>query len=308
MASERRKTVKLIFNPHADRGRAWDLASSLQSIIEHHGGVSWSATEYPTHAMHIAEQAARAGYDVVAALGGDGTVHEIVNGLMQVPAEQRPALAAVPIGSGNDFCSNVGITSDLEESMARVFSGEEKWIDLGKVTDDAGRTDYFDNTLGIGFDASVTIHSYKITRLQGFTMYLWAVIQTILRNHSAPHMHVHTDEESFEEDILMMVVCNGPREGGGFYVAPEAVMDDGWFHYALIRHVSRAMMFRLIPEVMNGTHGRFKPVRMGRLRKLELRSEEPFTVHYDGEVFAGFTSNVRELTVEVLPGALKVIV
>jgi YegS/Rv2252/BmrU family lipid kinase len=307
MGSERTKRVKLIFNPHADRGRAWDLASSLRSIIEPHGGVSWSATEYPTHAMHIAEEAAREGYDVVAALGGDGTVHEIVNGLMQVPQKQRPALAAVPIGSGNDFCSNVGIKTDLEESMARVFSGEEKRIDLGKVTDDSGRTDYFDNTLGIGFDASVTIHSYKITRLQGFTMYLWAVIQTILRNHSAPRMQIRTDEESFEEDVLMMVVCNGPREGGGFYVAPEAVMDDGWFHYALIRRVSRAMMFRLIPEVMNGTHGRFKPVRMGRLRKLELRSEEPFTVHYDGEIFAGFTSNVRELQVEVLPGELKVI-
>jgi diacylglycerol kinase (ATP) len=302
------KKIKLIFNPHADRGRAWNLASSLQSVIERHGDVVWTGTEYPTHATKLARQAASEGFETVVALGGDGTVHEIINGIMEIPREQRPALAAVPIGSGNDFCSNLGIESDLEKAMQRVFSGEEKWIDLGRVVDDSDRMEYFDNTLGIGFDASVTIHSYKITRLQGFSMYLWAVIQTIIRNHNAPRMTIHTDEETFDEEVLMMVVCNGPREGGGFYVAPDAVMDDGWFNYALIRRVSRPMMFRLIPEVMNGTHGRFKQVRMGRFRRLELRSEEPFTVHFDGEIFAGFSSDVRQLQVEILPKALKVIV
>jgi YegS/Rv2252/BmrU family lipid kinase len=308
MGRDRVDRIKLIFNPHADRGRAWNLASSLQSIIEQHGGVSWTATEYPTHATALAKQAADEGFETIVALGGDGTVHEIINGLMQFPKEQRPALAAVPIGSGNDFCSNVGIQSDLEQAMKRVFAGEEKWIDLGKVTDDADRMEYFDNTLGIGFDASVTIHSYKIRRLQGFSMYLWAVIQTIIRNHDAPRMTIRTDDDAFDEQVLMMAICNGPREGGGFYVAPDAVMDDGWLHYALIRRVSRPMMFRLIPEVMNGTHGRFKQVRMGRFRQMELRSEAPVTIHFDGEVFAGFSSNVRQLQVEVLPKALKVII
>jgi diacylglycerol kinase (ATP) len=302
------RRVKLIFNPHADRGRAWDLASSLQAIIERHGGASWAASEYPTHATELAEQAALEGFDVVAALGGDGTVHEVVNGLMRVPPDQMPILAIVPLGSGNDFSSSVGVQKDIELAMDRAFHGAPKVIDLGQVIDNSGRTEFWDNTLGIGFDASATIHAYKITRLQGFAMYLWAVILTILKNHDAPLMKIVTDEETIEQEVLMFVMCNGPREGGGFFVAPDAKPDDGILHYAMIEHVSRPMMFRLVPEVMNGTHGRFKQVRMGQFRELRLTSERPITIHTDGEVFAGFHSDVTEIDVKILPGVLKVIV
>jgi len=168
-------------------------------------------------------------------------------------------------------------------------------------------TEYWDNTLGVGFDATVTIYSYQITRLQGFVMYLSAVIQTILRNHDAPRMRIETDQETIDEPMLMVTVCNGPREGGGFQVAPGAQLDDGIFNYAMIAKVSRAMMFRLIPEVMNGTHGRFRQVRLGQCRRLQLTSERPVTIHTDGEVFAGFTSQVTQLNVEILPGAVQVI-
>jgi diacylglycerol kinase (ATP) len=299
--------IKLIFNPHANRGRAWNTAMVLQSIVERSGGGSWAATEYPGHATELAEQACRDGFEVVAALGGDGTVHEVVNGLMHTPAESRPKLAAVPLGSGNDFCSNNEIAEDAEIAMQRVYAGETSSIDLGRVTDDSGRTEFVDNTLGIGFDAAVTIHSYSITRIKGFGMYLWAVIQTILRNHDAPHMIITTDTEKFEQNVLMLVLCNGPREGGGFYVAPGAKSDDGIFNYAMIRHVSRPMMFRLIPEVMRGTHGRFEQVRLGSFRQLDLVSEDPFTAHIDGEVFAGFTSKIQRLKVDVLPQAIQII-
>jgi YegS/Rv2252/BmrU family lipid kinase len=301
------KRVKLIFNPHADRGRAWDIASSLQAIIAGRDEFDWASTEFPGHATALARQAALDGFQVVAALGGDGTVHEVVNGLMSVPTEGRPLLAAVPIGSGNDFCHNVGVPAGHEQAMQRILHGEPHPIDVGRVTDGSGRTEYWDNTLGIGFDATVTIYSYQITRLQGFVMYLSAVIQTILRNHDAPRMRIETDQETIDEPMLMVTVCNGPREGGGFQVAPGAQLDDGIFNYAMIAKVSRAMMFRLIPEVMNGTHGRFRQVRLGQCRRLQLTSERPVTIHTDGEVFAGFTSQVTQLNVEILPGAVQVI-
>jgi diacylglycerol kinase (ATP) len=302
------RRVKLIFNPHSDRGRSWNMASALTPIIEQRGGASWSATEYPEHATELAEQAAREGFDVVAAVGGDGTVHEIVNGLMRVPEGKRPALAVVPIGSGNDFCNNVGINPLAEQAMERVFEGEARRIDLGLLTDKDGRSEYWDNTLGIGFDATVTLYSYDITRLQGFSMYLWAVIKTIVRNHDAPPMKIITDVEKIDQRVLMFVACNGPREGGGFHVAPDAVLDDGLLNYALIGNVSRAKMFRLIPEVMNGTHGRFKDVRLGAFHELELTSERPVTIHVDGEIFAGFTSEVTSLKIKILPQALDVII
>jgi diacylglycerol kinase family enzyme len=106
----------------------------------------------------------------------------------------------------------------------------------------------------------------------------------------------------------MITLCNGPREGGGFHVAPDAVMDDAILDYAMIEGVSRLMMFRLIPEVMNGTHGRFKQVRMGRSGKFNIKYDRPMAIHADGEVFTGFTSNIREITVEILPKALNVVV
>lgn len=302
------RRIRLIFNAHADRGRAWAEASALQEIIQRHGGAEWSATEYPGHAVEMAERAAREGCDIVAALGGDGTVHEVVNGLMRVPAEGRPLLAAVPIGSGNDFCANNGIAADLEAAMQRVFEGAPKAVDLGRVTDGSGRSEYWDNSLNIGFGAAVTIHSYRITRLQGFAMYLWAVILTILNNHDAPRMQIRTDQTTIDREVLMLGVGNGPREGGGFYTAPEARPDDGILHYTLVDNVSRAMMFRLLPEFMRGTQGRFPQVHMGTFRWLELTSERGVPVHVDGEVFAGFTSDVRQLRIEVLPGALQVIV
>jgi len=94
---------------------------------------------------------------------------------------------------------------------------------------------------------------------------------------------------------------------GGFLVAPEAKLDDGILHYATIRKVSRAMMFRLIPEVMKGTHGRFKPVRMGTCRKMSPISDRPIYIHADGEIYTGFGSNVRRLSIEVVPEALRVV-
>jgi diacylglycerol kinase (ATP) len=301
------RRVKLIFNPHSDRGRSWDKAAALQPILERRGGGSWSSTEYPTHATELAVQAAEEGYDVIAAVGGDGTVHEIINGLMRVPKDKRPMLGVVPIGSGNDFGSAVGILEETEAAMERVFTGQPRTIDIGEVRDGAGRVEYWDNTIGIGFDATVTIYSYQITIVQGFLMYLWAVIQTIFRNLDSPMMHIKTDNEEFEAETLMFVACNGPREGGGFFVAPDARPDDGIFHYAMIKKVSKAMMFRLIPEVMNGTHGRFKAVSLGSFKELNLISERPVTIHMDGEVFAGFTSDVTEIHLRILPGELQVI-
>jgi diacylglycerol kinase family enzyme len=108
--------------------------------------------------------------------------------------------------------------------------------------------------------------------------------------------------------MLMLVLCNGAREGGGFLVAPQARPDDGVFHYAGVQRVSRPMMLRLVPEVMKGTHGRFRQVRMGQFNKLEMTSDRPLYIHTDGEIFAGFGVDVRRLSVELIPGAIEVMV
>ena len=137
-------------------------------------------------------------------------------------------------------------------------------------------------------------------------MYFTAVIQTIMLNHEAPLMQINTDEENWDAKNLMFVICNGPREGGGFLVAPDAVADDGVFHYAAIEKVSRPMMLRLVPEVMNGTHGKFKQIRMGTMRKMELQADAPLRIHTDGEIFAGFGTEVNGIKLELIPSALEI--
>jgi diacylglycerol kinase family enzyme len=138
-------------------------------------------------------------------------------------------------------------------------------------------------------------------------MYLVAVIQTIMKDNDAPRMQVVTDQERWEEKLLLLTLCNGPREGGGFLIQPQARIDDGVFHYASISQVSRLMMFRLVPEVMKGTHGRFKQVRMGQFNKLSIESDRPLYIHMDGEIIAGFGVDMRQLEVEILPAALEVV-
>jgi len=299
--------TKFLVNPNADMGRAWRTVADLRPLIEEFGGADWAGTVYPTHATTLARQAAEAGYSLVIAAGGDGTVHEVINGLMQVPSDARPRLGIIPLGSGNDFAHTVGINGNPAEALKQIYTGQPKRIDLGVFDIGRDEREYFDNTFGMGFDATVTIRTHHITQIHGFMMYLVAVLQTIVLNHEAPRMHIVTDSETWDEETIMLVVCNGPREGGGFLVAPGAVNSDGILDYASICHVSRSMMLRLVPEVMKGTHGRFKQVRLGQLHKLQLHSERPLTIHADGEIISGFGTDVRDVTVEVVPGALEII-
>jgi diacylglycerol kinase (ATP) len=300
--------VKLILNPNADLGRAWEAAADLRPVVEEFGGADWSGTVYPTHGTELARQAGEDGYEVVIAAGGDGTAHEVVNGLMQLPPERRPRLGIIPLGSGNDFSHAIGVDKRPAYAVRQIFTGQPKRIDIGQIEMGEGHREFFGNAFGIGFDATVTIRSHRLTFVHGFLMYLTAVLQTIILNHVAPLMQVTTDLESWNERMVMLVVCNGPREGGGFNIAPEAKPDDGVFHYAGVRHLSRLMMLRLIPEVMNGTHGRFKQVRMGQLHKIQLQADHPLTIHADGEILAGFDMDVRSFSIEIMPGALEVIV
>ncbi len=303
------RKVKLILNPMADMGRAWKTANDLRPIAQEFSGeLTWSGTVYPTHAIELARQAAEEGYDLVIALGGDGTVHEVMNGLMQVPEDKRPVMAVVPIGSGNDFAYSIGITQKPSHALAHALKAENiQPVDIGLLIDEHGRREYFDNTLGIGFDAIVTIRSHKLPIVKGFLMYLTAVIQTIILNHHPAKVKVETDNETWENKILMLTLCNGPREGGGFMMSSNSKNDDGLLESVAVTNVSRTTMFRLVPEFMNGTHARFKQVRMGSFKKMSLTSELPLYIHADGEIFTSFGSNLKNITVEILHRTLRVV-
>lgn len=299
--------VKLIVNPNADLGRAWHKAADLRPVVDEFGGADWTGTVYPTHATELAYQAALDGYEIIIAAGGDGTAHEVINGLMKVPAEQRPKLGVVPIGSGNDFSYAVGMNPQPEIAMRQILTGTPRLMDVGMVKDNRGRLEYWDNTVGIGFDATVTIRSRNFTVVRGFLIYLFAVLQTILLNHDAPRFTIKSDNEEFSSEMLMFVLCNGGREGGGFQVHPYAKADDGILNYVGINRVSRPMMLRLVPEVMKGTHPRFQQVRMGKFTEMHIQANKSLVIHMDGEIFAGFGVDVHELHISILPQAIQIL-
>lgn len=300
------KRIKLIINPNADMGNAWRQATDLRPIADQHGGADWAGTVYPTQATELAKQAALDGYELVIAVGGDGTVHEVINGLMQVPENKRPKLGVVPLGSGNDFAHALGMEKHPDLALKQILNGTAKKIDIGLVEDEHGRKEYWDNSLNIGFGGSVNIYSHNLPVVRGFLMYFVATLLTIIRHYDVMQLKIKSDEGNWEQDTIMLAVCNGAREGGGFQTAPGAKIDDGVLEYTLVKKLSRPMMFRLIPEFMQGTQAKFKQVKMGKVTHMEIDCPQSLTLHTDGETYAGFASNVHHLKITLLPSALKV--
>lgn len=310
--------IKLIINPWADRGRAADRANALRGLIDEFvarppggGGpyeVQWVGTVYPGQASDHAQEAAEEGYDIVVAVGGDGTVNEVINGLMRIPADERPALGVIPVGSGNDFAHNIGLPDSPGESIRHLFNGGTRLIDVARITDGSGRTAYYGNTAHLGFGGAVAIATRKITLVRGFWIYLLAVLQTIAVNHKPARLRVTLDGEMMADEMALFIVANGPREGGGFHVAPGAQMDDGLLNYVYIRKVTRVVLLRLLPEVMNAAHMRFPQVGGGTARRITIESDRGWPIHTDGEIYGPWEADIRRVEVEVVPASLRVVV
>lgn len=302
------KKVKLIFNPIANLGRAWHIAASLRPIVYELGGADWAGTVYPGHASEIAHQAALEGYDVVVAMGGDGTVHEVINGLMKVPRDRRPRLGIVPLGSGNDFAFSIGISDRPDLALRQALSGQPRPVDIGQIIDGHGRVEYWINAIGIGFDTVVTINSRRVPFFQGYAVYFLAVLQTIAFNYFPFRLSIQTENETWERELLMLVLCNGPREGGGFFLAPNARPDDGLFTYLSVDRISRPMMLYTLIRFLNHTHQSLPYIHMAEFKRLTLTSDRPLYIHADGEILAGFGSTTNRLDVQLLSGELDAVV
>lgn len=310
--------MKLILNPRSDRGRTAAIGETFQYLLQEqaeledkkgiHYELDWALTENPAHAIEIARQASLDGYDIVVALGGDGTVHEIVNGLMQVEPAKRAKLGVIPAGSGNDFAHNVGLPHDPKESVLCLFGENSKPIDVISIQDATGRQEFWNNTIGVGFSGTVSIESRKITRIYGFLMYLIAVLKTILFRPPALNAELSIDGRAPEKrGVSMIAVCNGPREGGGFPVNPHAIMDDGLMHYTIMRKMGRLPMLYFVPIVMTATHLSYKGwFSEGTAQKMIIETDKPMAIHADGEIFAYAEQDVRHIELNIYRHAIQV--
>ncbi|MBE9470851.1 MAG: diacylglycerol kinase family lipid kinase [Chloroflexi bacterium] len=305
---------KIIVNPTAGRGASEQAIPHIERMLnEYDLDFDLVRTERPWHAAELAQEAATAGYDVVVAVGGDGTANEVLNGLMQAKrvsesASQREecAMGILCVGRGNDFAYGMGIPADLEEGCRALAQDHRRVVDVGRVAGGLypeGR--YFGNGVGIGFDAVVGFEAVKMTRLTGFPSYIVAVLKTVFLYYKAPLAKIEYDGETITQPSLMISIMNGQRMGGGFYMAPEGKPDDGLFDLCIAHEVSRPRIFGLIPHFMRGTQATQEPIKMEQARKVVVTAVEGvLPAHADGETLC---TTGQRLEMELLPRQIEII-
>lgn len=298
--------AKIILNPGSGAGKVMALHPLIYDLANDFGRCDTFMTERRGHATELARAAAGEGYELVIAVGGDGTVHEVINGLVEGDRAALP-LGVLPFGTGNDFAWGLGLPHDPDAAIRRVFEGTARTVDLARVEDDRGRREIFQNNFGAGFDAMVVVRSESLRRIKGFAMYLTATLQTILFDYDLATLDIDFDDEHVRQRSLFLALGNGPRGGGGFLMVPDAEFDDGKIDSCLVNPVGRATMLYMLTKVMKGTHVHTKYVTMRQNRCIAIHSDLPMPIHLDGEMFAYPKDDVHAVTISTLPRALDVI-
>lgn len=288
--------VKCIINPIAGNGKACKAWSRLMAPFRNHfNDLEYEFTQHKGHATQLAKEAADKHTDLVIALGGDGTFHEIVNGL----AYSKTALAIVPAGSGNDFARTLKLPAALTSLTDVIIAENYQTIDLGLVNGH-----YFLNMAGVGFDAEVAqrVHQRSLT---GTSAYVSAIIETIFK-YKPLEVEISIDGVSSREKITLIAVGNGRYVGGGVYMLPKANIADGLLDVCLISETTKGDMLRTLPATYFGKHLSHPKCRYVQLKEITIRpldQEHPAYAQLDGEGYTQFP-----LRFGIAPQALKIVV
>ncbi len=309
MQTNSKERHKIIVNPTSGRGNGERIIPALQEALRKYGlDFDLVRTERPFHAVDLARQAAAEGFAVVVAVGGDGTANEVINGLMQVKENGtlKTAVGVIGAGRGNDFAYSLGMPADLDEACRVLAEGKRKTIDIGHMRGGLfpdGR--YFGNSLGIGFDAVVTVEALKMTRLSGMVSYLVAVLKTIFLYYQAPQVEITYGGELLSLPALMISIMNGQRQGGVFIMSPEAQNDDGLFDLCIVREVSKWRIFTLIPYFFSGAQFGQDEVQFLQTEQVTVTAVRGvLPAHLDGEIVC---TEGKELRVKLLPGQMQAV-
>ncbi len=299
----------LIYNPAANKGNAGKILPRVEDILGDSGfEYDLSLTSGPGDALVLARKAAAENRPLVIAAGGDGTVNEVINGLMQANpnGSNRPILAVLPVGRGNDFAYGLQIPADLGEAVRILREGEQRIIDIGRVSGGnypQGR--FFGNGIGLGFDAVVGFEAARMKFIQGAASYLAAVVKTIFLYAKAPVYEVVIDSETIQQPFLMISIMNGRRMGGMFHMAPESDNTDGALDICLAGQVAQIKILPLAAKFISGKQKGHPAIRMVRARGITVRAVVgTIPAHADGETIC---ENGKALKIELFPSSLKVI-
>jgi len=310
----------VIYNPIAGRGRVKTEWSQVEHSL-HAAGVDFDAvaTSGPLDATRLAREACKK-YTTVVGVGGDGTLHEIVNGLLQASGEgETITLGIIPLGNGDDFAKMIppetpvgGRPFDWHTAVQKIARGQTQLFDACRMLGDHLRPElgdgphYFLNVIDVGFGAHTNqAFTTQPKFLRGMAAYMAAILVTMI-NYPVVHLRIQLDDGvPFEQSTTMTAVANGRCFGNGFWVCPDAKADDGLFDLMVAQAVNRLTILRLIPKFTKGTHTAEPVLRMLRSRRVVLDSDAPLIVEADGEVPYLET---HHLELEILPKKLRIIV
>jgi len=251
-------------------------------------------TNEPMEAVDVAKMGIDAGFSHIVAMGGDGTVNEVANGLLDSDA----TLAVIPAGTGNDFVRMLGIPANPIQAIDTLLDGTTRTMDLGQVSD--GRC--FVNGLGIGIDAQVARAVLKMERLKGAAAYMTAAVREVFTFRAFP-VTLSTPEEQLELICLSLGISNGLYAGGGFKLAPKADINDGLIDICGIGDYPKPERLFRLPKVRAGTHADWRNVTYRQTTEVTVSSPKKLIAHVDGEPYR---LEGDSFTVKALPNALRV--
>lgn len=294
--------VPLFINPTAGRGRAGKRLPLIRNMFDAAGirlQVFSSGAVGDMEQQVAVQVAAGAGHIIV--VGGDGSVHEAVNGLLR--AGRESVLSLIPSGTGNDFAKASGISPDWQEATQSLLESLQRGdaarsVDLGRMNER-----YFANGVGIGFDARVTRVAGSIHWPIGNLVYLVALLCCLVGGVATPKLEIHSRNARFSGPVTLAAVCNGAWVGGLFHIAPPALNSDARLDLLIAAPVSRLRVLGLLPRLMRGTHMQEKEIRHEFVDSVSITASAPVESHIDGEVQVP----QQHFEFEVLPGRLKLL-
>ncbi len=295
--------IHVIGNPQAGRGvitKRWDeLLGSMRRDGAEATGV---LTEGPGHATELTTAAIHAEADMVVAAGGDGTVHEVVNGLLEEQSADGPVLGVVPVGSGCDYVKTFGIPIGIDGAVDRLLAETPtRTVDAGEIRCIRGDSEiirYFANIAEVGIGPEIVARARRMPRSLGPLMYLaafWLSLPRYEKRISAIRM----DRATFEGPVMDVVVAVGQVFGGGMRVAPKADPSDGVFDVQ-VHFGTKVDYLKGIAKVYRGTHIPHPRVQEELASVVEITCSPPGLIEADGEVVGHTPATFR-----TLPGALR---
>ena len=296
--------AKVILNPYAGRWKALQMRPQLEAELNK-AGIEFELiqTQGPRHGIELAAQATRAGYSPILSAGGDGSISEVVNGIVQASLEQGtppPAIGVLPMGTANDLMVNLKLPLDLPGAIQVIATGHTRLLDLGQVTawdlsEKSSITRYFDNNSAIGMEPNVTLEQQKIKWLRGTLRYLLATIIAIARNPQWT-IHLQWPGGEYHGPCTLVTAGNNPLTGGLFYMAPHADPYDGLLSIVYGSMPTRRQILKLLPRTMKpgaGSYVEHPDIHEINVDRLTLSTDQPTPVHADGEIMFEQTRRVE---------------